>query len=92
MEDIKMDNNKFYIGEDSENPIAEITFIPLGEDKIIVNHTYVSPKLRGLGIGERLVEKAAEYAREGNKKIVPTCSFVKKLMTENEKYKDLIAD
>lgn len=92
MEDIKKGNNKFYIGEDSQNPMAEITFVPLTDNKIIVDHTYVSPALRGQGIGECLVEKIVEYARQKNIKIVPACSFVKKLMNENEKYRDLITD
>ena len=42
MREIKKDKNKFYIGENSQNALAEITFVPDGEGKIIVNHTYVS--------------------------------------------------
>lgn len=90
MVEIKKGNNKFYIGEVSEEPIAEITFIPSGEDKIIVDHTYVSEQLRGQGIGELLVKRIAEYARQENKKIIPACSFVKKVMAGNEEYKDVV--
>lgn len=90
MDDIKKGDNKFYIGDDNKNPIAEITFIPSGEDKIIIDHTYVSEQLRGQGIGERLVNAAADYARRENKKIVPVCSFVRKLMTGNDEFKDVL--
>lgn len=90
MVEIKKGNNKFYIGEASEEPIAEITFIPSGEDKITVDHTYVSEQLRGQGIGELLVKRIAEYARQENKKIIPACSFVKKVMVGNEEYKDVV--
>jgi uncharacterized protein len=92
MEEIKTGNNKFYIGEDEENPIAEITFVPEGPSKIIVNHTYVSETLRGQGIALKLVNKVTEYAREENKKIIPTCSFVKKVITGSKEYEDVLAD
>lgn len=90
MNEIKKDKNKFYIGENSANPIAEITFIPTDDDKLIVNHTYVSDSLRGQGIAMKLVEKVIEYARAENKKIVPVCSYVYKVMANKDEYKDIL--
>lgn len=90
MEVIKKDKNKFYIGENVKNPLAEITFIPEGESKIIINHTYVSDSLRGQGIALQLVKKVVEYAREENKKIIPLCSYAKKVMIGNEEYTDVL--
>ena len=90
MEAIKKDNNKFYIGEDVENPLAEITFVPTGADKITIDHTYVSESLRGQKIGLQLIDKVVEYARTENKKIAALCPYAKKVMTQNEKYKDIL--
>lgn len=90
MEAIKKDNNKFYIGEDVENPLAEITFVPTGEDKITIDHTYVSESLRGQKIGLQLIDKVAEYARTENKKIIALCPYAKKVMTQSEEYKDIL--
>ncbi|AWK51718.1 GNAT family N-acetyltransferase [Clostridium beijerinckii] len=92
MNEIKKDKNKFYIGENSQNALAEITFVPEGESKIIVNHTYVSESLRGQGIALKLVEKVIEYARQENIKIIPLCSYVEKVMTRNDKYKDVLSE
>ena len=92
MHEIKKDKNKFYIGESSQNALAEITFVPDGESKIIVNHTYVSESLRGQGIALKLVEKVIEYARQENIKIIPLCSYVEKVMTRNEEYKDVLSE
>jgi len=60
--------------------------------KIIVNHTYVSESLRGQGIALELVRKVIEYARQENIKIIPLCSYVKKVMTRNEKYTDVLSE
>ncbi|HEX9025726.1 MAG TPA: GNAT family N-acetyltransferase [Clostridium sp.] len=92
MNEIKKDENKFYIGENSQNALAEITFVPDGESKIIVNHTYVSESLRGQGIALKLVKKVIEYARKENIKIIPLCSYVEKVMTRNEEYKDVLSE
>gem|GEM_PF-152508 len=90
MEAIKKDKNQFYIGENIEDALAKITFVPTGESKIIIDHTYVSNSLSGQGIGLQLVEKVVEYARQEFKKIVPICPYAKKVMTESDEYKDVL--
>jgi uncharacterized protein len=90
MEPIKRDKNRFYIGEDAEHAIAEITFVPTGEDKMIIDHTYVSEILKGQGVGNQLVNKVVEFARQENKKIIPLCPFAKRVMTKTDEYKDVL--
>jgi predicted GNAT family acetyltransferase len=55
--------------------VAEITW-NMREDIMDVTHTFVSPSLRGQGIAKKLLDKAAEYAREHNYKMNPVCSYV----------------
>lgn len=91
MKEIKQGKNKFYIEDDKNDLAAEICYIP--EEKcLIVNHTYVDGSMRGKGIGRELVDKVACYARDENKKIIPVCSYAKKIMSEEEKYWDLVED
>ena len=84
-------NNQFYIGEDAEHAIAKITFIPEGDNLTIV-HTLVDPSLKGQGVGNKLVNKVVELAREENKKIIPVCPFAKKVLTASEEYADVLAE
>ena len=66
MEIQQEDNGKkgvFFIEENGE-VVAEMTYVWSGEDKIIIDHTEVSEKLGGKGIGKQLVHKAVEMARE----------------------------
>lgn len=90
MQVLKKGNNQFYIGEDPNMPLAEITFVHSGANKIIIDHTYVSNAMKGRGIGERLVKQVVEYARQENKKIVPLCSFAKKIITCDADCQDVL--
>lgn len=91
MEIKKHDNGKkgaFYI-EEGEERLAEMTYVWSG-DKIIIDHTEVSPKLEGKGIGKQLVTKAVEMAREQNIKIMPLCPHAKRVLEKDDSYKDII--
>lgn len=92
MEVIKNGKNMFYIGEDIKDPLAKIIFLPSGENKIIIEHTYVSDSLKGQGIGRQLVEKVAEYARNENLRIIPECTYARKVMTRGDEYRDVLCD
>ena len=92
MEIRQEDNGKkgvFFIEENNEI-IAEMTYVWSGEDKIIIDHTGVSEKLGGKGIGKQLVHKAVEMARENQIKILPLCPFAKKVFDKTEDYKDVL--
>lgn len=89
MLEIKKGENKFYIGEDIKEPIAEITFVQSGENRMVVDHTYVSDELRGQGVAGKLVEKVVTYARENGKKIIPQCPYVKSKLEKTPAYHDV---
>jgi uncharacterized protein len=42
-----------------------------------IEYVEVSPELRGTGLGKQLVEKAVAFARAGNLKVVPICSYAR---------------
>jgi predicted GNAT family acetyltransferase len=70
--------------------IALMTFVFAGPDKIIIDHTEVSPAFNGKGLGKKLVEKAVEIAREKNWTIVPLCPFAKKTFDKNPQFNDVL--
>ncbi|MFF2286035.1 GNAT family N-acetyltransferase [Peribacillus butanolivorans] len=90
MVDIQKGEGSFFVEESGEK-LAEITFYKSGDNEITVDHTVVSDKLRGQKVGNSLVEKVIEFAREEKLKVVPVCTFVQKLFEKNADYEDVLA-
>ena len=88
MMEIKRDGTMFYCG-DSKNPLAKITFY-YQDNLIVVDHTYVSPALRGQKIGQKLLSEIIFLAKSEGKSIEPKCSFVKKELNNDSEHKNLI--
>ena len=82
-------NGLFYIEVD-EKIEAKMTFIFAGTDKIIIDHTEVNPGNNGKGYGKMMVEKAVEFAREKNIKIIPLCPFAKSVFDKTPTFKDVL--
>lgn len=80
-----LENEEFaFRCEENGEVIAEISWTMLG-DVMVMEHTFVSPTLRGQGVAKKLLDQAAEYAREHDYKMEPICSYV---VTAFERYKE----
>ncbi|WP_339253420.1 GNAT family N-acetyltransferase [Sporosarcina sp. FSL W8-0480] len=64
--------------------LAEITWTRLA-DVMVMDHTYVSESLRGQGVAKKLLDRAADFAREKGYKMEAVCSYV---VTAFERYKE----
>jgi uncharacterized protein len=91
MTEIKKGEDKFYVGDNQENPLAEIHFVKTSEDTLTVDHTFVSDELRGQGVAGKLVKRIADFAREENMKVNPECTYAKKKLEGNEEYQDILS-
>ncbi|MDR3598793.1 GNAT family N-acetyltransferase [Clostridium sp.] len=89
MVNFKEGHNKFYLGDNENNIKAEVTYVNGGVSTIILDHTFVSPELRGQNIGAQLVKKVVDYARENDKKIVPQCWFAADEFKAHKEYEDV---
>lgn len=90
MLEIKKGNNKFFVGENEDTPLGEINYHVTEEGQLDVVRTFVSDELRGEGLAQDLLERMIKFAREENKKIIPTCPYVKRKMEANESYQDVL--
>ncbi len=80
----------FFI-EKNGNRLAELVYFRSAPGRMTIYHTEVSEKLRGSGKGKGLVVAAAEFARENDLKIIPTCPFAKKVLDATPEFRDVIA-
>lgn len=71
------------------NLIGECEFTE-SENAWTITHTGVRPSYEGQGIARRLVESVIEAARQKKMKIVPLCSYAKKMMVDQKEYADVL--
>ncbi|HLW14293.1 MAG TPA: GNAT family N-acetyltransferase [Flavobacteriaceae bacterium] len=94
MESIKVEDNgkkgRFVLLHDSKEA-GEMTFVWDGENKIVIEHTYVGKEFGGKGYAKKLMKKAVSYARENEVKVVPVCSFVVSMFEKDESIQDVLA-
>jgi predicted GNAT family acetyltransferase len=82
-------NGIFYIELDGET-VGKMTYSWSGTDRILITHTEVSDVLKGKGAGKQLVTKAVEFAREKGIKIVPLCSFARRIFDTVPEFSDVL--
>jgi len=68
---------------------ARLEYRELADGRIDMFRTYVPPAARGRGIAAALVRRALAWAREHHARVVPTCSFVRRYVTEHPDEADL---
>lgn len=73
---------------DKENKIGFIDIVEK-ENLIDAPRTEVDKEYGGQGIAGKLVDELVQYARDENKKIIPTCPYIKDKFEKDEKYKDV---
>lgn len=71
-------SNKIEYQSDEGEVLAEITFPALDENRVNIDHTFVSPALQGQGVASRLMKLTVEELEKTGRKAVATCSYAKK--------------
>lgn len=85
----KLAENKFaFLNEQAGEKLAEITWQQNGS-VMVMDHTYVSDKLRGQGVAKQLLDQAASYARENGYKMKAVCSYVVAAFEKSDAYNDV---
>ncbi len=75
------ERNRFLVRtEDGE---AELAYMDRHDQVLDLMHTFVPRGARGQGIGEAMVERAFDYAREHGYRIRPTCAFVRAWLVQH---------
>lgn len=78
----------FYVERDGKR-LASLTYTVAGS-KVILDHTEVDDALRGTGTGMKLVAAAVEWARAGNRKLLPLCPFARSVFDKSPDLRDVL--
>ena len=69
--------------------LAAMTYTVAGS-RVIIDHTDVDDRLRGTGVGRKLVQAAVEWARAENARLLPLCPFAKSVFDKTPEYSDVL--
>lgn len=79
-----------FVVERDGKRLAELTYTVAGS-RVILDHTSVDDALRGTGAGQALVKAAVEWARAGNRRLLPLCPFARSVFDKTPEYRDVLA-
>lgn len=88
--DFCIQDNEIYYVDKSGEKAAEVTFPSIDADTVEINHTFVSPSLRGTGVAGKLMRAAAEEISRQGKKAVLTCSYAISWFEHHEEFQHII--
>ena len=80
---------EWFVDQDG-NRLAEMTYSWAGDDKFIIDHTWVDDSLRGQHVGRQILDRAVAFAREKNVKIIPLCPFAKSVFDKDPEIRDVL--
>ena len=78
----------FVSGENGR--LAELTYRRTATSEITIDHTDVAKSLAGKGVGKELVLAAVQFARREKARIIPICSYAKKVLERTDEYADVL--
>ena len=81
---------RFYLDEPADST-TELVYKMQGPHKMIIEHTEVSNKHEGKGIGKLLVSSAVDFARSQHIKILPLCTFAHSVIARTSEFQDVLA-
>lgn len=87
----KSDSRGIFKATEGGKEAGEMTYSRMKENKIVIEHTQVEPEFQGQGVGKKMVQEAVEFSRQNNLKIVPECSYAKKVLQRSSDYDDVLA-
>ena len=79
----------FYMEKEGER-LAAMVYVLAGPQKLIIEHTEVSEKLKGKGVGAKLLEQLVDFVRKENIKVIPLCPFAKATFRKREDLRDVL--
>ena len=90
--EFQIEDGRIFNVNEQNKLMAEATYVYLSDGVVDIDHTYVSPVLRGQGIAGKLMETLAAELRAKGLKATASCSYAEVWLERNRAaYADIIA-
>lgn len=82
------EGHRYLLRSDGEH-VGVIDYRPTG-DTLDLHHTEVRNDLRGRGLAAILVRGALEDVRDSDRKVIPSCWYVRQFIDSNPQFSELV--
>ncbi|WP_114792710.1 GNAT family N-acetyltransferase [Niabella yanshanensis] len=86
----ELDGKGYAMARENGKRAGMMTYSIAGEALIIVDHTEVEPDFNGKGVGQQMLYKIVDMAREKQIKIIPLCPFAAAMFKRTDNIKDVL--
>lgn len=69
--------------------LAEMTYARVTPKLVIIDHTVVDERLRGLGVARRLLDTAVAWARQTQTRVAATCPYARAQFEKDASIRDV---
>ncbi len=83
------DGGSFFVDVGGER-LAEMTYLRPSPGRAVIDHTRVSDRLGGRGVGKRLVLAGVAWARATGTKLAPHCSYARAVLQKDASLHDVL--
>lgn len=91
--DLKIEHDKerhqFFTVVENQNCYLDYRTLPDGKT-LDFRHTFTPPELRGRKIMEAVTRFAMDYAKDNGFKVIPSCPYVRKFVSEHPEYDGIV--
>lgn len=78
-----------FVVERDDIRLAEMTYARVTPQLVIIDHTLVDERLRGLGVARKLLDAAVAWARATGTKLAATCPYAKAQFEKDASIRDV---
>jgi uncharacterized protein len=88
--EVSHDPEKHVFSADTPTGTASLTYAERDGGTMELLHTVVPDADQGKGIGSELVEQVIRIARQTDKRVIPTCEFVRSWLDDHPEHRDVV--
>jgi predicted GNAT family acetyltransferase len=78
-----------FVLRDESGPVGRLDF-RIEDQVLAIDYVVVDGRLRGRGLGVRLVDAAVAWARESDRAVRPYCGYAARVLRSAARYQDVL--
>lgn len=75
---------------DDQGELGSMVYVKAGPKVILIQHTHVEDRAKGMGVGKALFAFMVDWARANEKKVSANCPFARRQFQDNPAARDVM--